>query len=297
MFLLLLLLLEYVISYDVVVTSHQQAIIDDFKTFNSNVVFSAEKYCWPDRSLESQYPPVNSVAKRFLNSGVFIGYAPIIYDIVTSSNIDNSDDDQLFYTKIYLNETLRHKYSIKLDERCKLFQNLNGAYGEVELKFSRNDAYIENTLYNSRPKVIHGNGGSKVHLNSLANYLAKSWTLDDGCVSCFETIQVKKDTNSAKDEYKKDEDEDDTSILHQQSEENVLMCLFVEHATPFLQEFFEDIERLNVSKARMSVRIHNSQKYHRIHVQDFVDRTTGLYRSIKIVNITMPEWQARNLCL
>ena len=227
---------------------------------------------------------------RFLNSGAFIGYAPVVYDLITSSDIDNSDDDQLFYTKIYLNETSRNKYRIKLDERCKLFQNLNGAFGEVELKFTRHDAFIENTLYNSRPKVIHGNGGSKVHLNSLANYLARSWTLEEGCVSCLEKEELKKEKNEGEEETR--------SILHQQGEgENVLMCLFVEHATPFLEEFFEDIERLNVSKARMSVRIHNSQKYHREHVQDFVDRTVSLYRSIKIVDLTMPEWQARNLCL
>lgn len=290
----------HLISYDVVVTSHQQAIVDDFKSFKGNVVFSAETYCWPDRSLEPLYPPVNSSGKRYLNSGAFIGYAPIVYEIVSSSDISNTDDDQLFYTRIYLNETLRNKYQIKLDHRSKLFQNLNGAFGEVELKLNRHDAYIVNTFYNSHPKIIHGNGASKMHLNSLANYLARSWTLDEGCVSCFEekNEQLKRDTNEIDTMKRKSSgEEDESSILHQQEPVNVLMCLFVEHATPFLEEFFEDIERLNVSKARMSVRIHNSQKYHRKHVQDFVDRTVSLYRSIKVVDLTMPQWQARNLCL
>jgi PREDICTED: similar to procollagen-lysine,2-oxoglutarate 5-dioxygenase len=37
----------------------------------------------------------------------FIGLAPQIYQIVSNSEISNLDDDQLFYTKIYLDKQLR----------------------------------------------------------------------------------------------------------------------------------------------------------------------------------------------
>jgi hypothetical protein len=60
----------------------------------------------------------------------FIGYAPELYKIVTSSAVANEDDDQLFYTEVYLNEELRNKLCIKLDHRADIFQNLNGAVGE-----------------------------------------------------------------------------------------------------------------------------------------------------------------------
>ena len=33
----------------------------------------------------------------------FIGYARDVYEMVTSVKIEDSDDDQLFYTKIFLN--------------------------------------------------------------------------------------------------------------------------------------------------------------------------------------------------
>jgi hypothetical protein len=49
---------------------------------------------------------------------------------VTSSAVANDDDDQLFYTNVYLNEELRNKFHIKLDHRSDIFQNLNGAVGE-----------------------------------------------------------------------------------------------------------------------------------------------------------------------
>jgi hypothetical protein len=60
----------------------------------------------------------------------FIGYAPELYNVVTSSAVANDDDDQLFYTKVYLNEELRNKFHIKLDHLSDIFQNLNGAIGE-----------------------------------------------------------------------------------------------------------------------------------------------------------------------
>ena len=71
--------------------------------------------------------------KRFLNSGLFIGYAPEINEILNSAEIKNDDDDQLFYTKVYLDDKKRKELNIKLDHRSELFQNLNGAVSDVEL--------------------------------------------------------------------------------------------------------------------------------------------------------------------
>ena len=37
----------------------------------------------------------------------FMGYASYVYEIVTSSPLKDEDDDQLFYTKVYLDDDLR----------------------------------------------------------------------------------------------------------------------------------------------------------------------------------------------
>ena len=43
-----------------------------------------------------------------MNSGGFMGYANDIYEIISSQEkIDDDEDDQLFYTKIFLNDTAR----------------------------------------------------------------------------------------------------------------------------------------------------------------------------------------------
>lgn len=55
---------------------------------------------------------------------------------------------------------------------------------DVELRLEPEESYIKNTAYATIPLVVHGNGPSKTVLNSLGNYVAKSWSLQDGCYSC-----------------------------------------------------------------------------------------------------------------
>ncbi len=54
------------------------------------------------------------------------------------------------------------QYNIRLDHRAHLFQNLNGAKDEVELKFEGNSTFAYNSIYDTRAVVYHGNGPSKV---------------------------------------------------------------------------------------------------------------------------------------
>jgi hypothetical protein len=77
-----------------------QEILQKFRSLQSEIVFSTEKTCWPDESLSSSYPHVESDYK-FLNSGGFIGYANKILEIV-DTEIPLTYDDQLFYTEVFL---------------------------------------------------------------------------------------------------------------------------------------------------------------------------------------------------
>ncbi len=60
--------------------------------------------------------------------------------------------------------------------------------GDVELQFRGKDAFLQNIAYGTVPLVIHGNGATKLALNSLSNYLAKSWNAIDQCVACQEDM-------------------------------------------------------------------------------------------------------------
>lgn len=109
------------------------AIVERFLDTDARVLFSAEAYCWPDKSLAAHYPAV-SRGKRYLNSGGFIGYASDVYEILDKAAIKDEDDDQLFYTTIYLQDELRLRHKIKLDHKSEIFQNLYGAVGKSKRK-------------------------------------------------------------------------------------------------------------------------------------------------------------------
>lgn len=174
-------------SYDVILNASPSQFIDEFKSFNSKVVFSAEGFCWPDESLKEKYPEVKK-GKRFLNSGGFIGYAPELYAIVSHRDIEDADDDQLFYTEVYLDKDMRTKFDVKLDHQSQIFQNINGAIAELNLGFRGQEAFVENTLSGTVPLLLHGNGPTKNILNYYGNYIAKSWNPQDGCLSCKEDM-------------------------------------------------------------------------------------------------------------
>ena len=89
-------------SYDVVLCASPKEILQKFRSFQSEIVFSTEKTCWPDESLIEKYPNTDS-DYRFLNSGGFIGYANRILEII-DTDINIEDDDQLYYTKFFLDK-------------------------------------------------------------------------------------------------------------------------------------------------------------------------------------------------
>uniref|UniRef100_A0A8C7XDY8 procollagen-lysine 5-dioxygenase n=1 Tax=Oryzias sinensis TaxID=183150 RepID=A0A8C7XDY8_9TELE len=154
-------------SYDLIFAGGPEEILKKFKQANHKVLFAAEGLIWPDKRLTDKYPSVRS-GKRFLNSGGIIGYAPYINRIVSEWNLHDNDDDQLFYTKIYLDPLKRETLNMTLDHKCQIFQNLNGAVDEVLLKFGTGRVRVRNTMYDSLPIVVHGNGKTKLAVsNSL----------------------------------------------------------------------------------------------------------------------------------
>ena len=112
-----------------------------------------------------------------------MGYAPTVSAVVSDHSLEDSDDDQLYYTKIFLDETKRvswrrlsllytvcqylplfsqAQYAMRLDHRSHIFQNLNGAQDEVEIVIKHDHTSATNTLYSTNAAIYHGNGPSKV---------------------------------------------------------------------------------------------------------------------------------------
>ncbi|XP_063229636.1 procollagen-lysine,2-oxoglutarate 5-dioxygenase isoform X3 [Bacillus rossius redtenbacheri] len=251
------------------VTAHSEHILVEGDTARESV-----------RRLRSVLCRLNESGIQVTENKRFIGYAPELYEIVTSSALEDTDDDQLFYTNIYLNDELRNKYKIKLDHKAEIFQSLNGAVDDVELRFKGREAYLQNTVYNTVPLVVHGNGVSKTAFNTLANYLAKSWNAEDGCLSCW----------------------DDSLVLEDKPPETwpvVFMAVFVEQPTPFLEEFLDKLARLDYPKDRLHLFFHNAVDFHSTLVEQFWSDNRKKYRSLKTVTPSddIAEHEARNLAI
>lgn len=103
------MIIMFVDSYDVILAGSPTELLKKFVQSGSRLLFSAESFCWPEWGLAEQYPEVGT-GKRFLNSGGFIGFATTIHQIVRQWKYKDDDDDQLFYTRLYLDPGLRMKW-------------------------------------------------------------------------------------------------------------------------------------------------------------------------------------------
>ncbi|XP_058057843.1 procollagen-lysine,2-oxoglutarate 5-dioxygenase [Anopheles bellator] len=250
-------------SYDVLFLAPWEKILQKFRSFNASIVFGAEGFCWPDESLKSSYPPLEGRGMRFLNSGLFMGYANKLYKLLKTP-VKDKEDDQLYYTKAYLDAELRTELGMKLDHMASLFQNLNGVEEQVALSLVTTEAEptLTNTEYSTKPAIVHGNGPSKLTLNNYANYLAGAFV--DGVCKAVEENRQKLD------------DESELPL--------VTMALFIEKLTPFLDEWFNRIAQLNYPADRLDVLVHSSVAYHDATVKKFLTEHEGRYRSLKAID-------------
>ncbi|TNN88343.1 Procollagen-lysine,2-oxoglutarate 5-dioxygenase 2 [Liparis tanakae] len=262
-------------SYDLIFSGGPEEILRKFQQANHKVLFAAEGLIWPDKRLAEKYPTIRS-GKRYLNSGGIIGYAPYINRVVSQWNLHDNDDDQLFYTKMYLDPLQRQTLNMTLDHKCQIFQNLNGAVDEVLLKFGTERVRVRNTVYDSLPVVVHGNGHTKMYLNSLANYVPNTWNYEKGCSHC-------------------DDDLVDLSQLKEYP--TVLVGVFIEQPTPFLPEFFHRLLTLDYPKDKLNIFVHNNEVYHEKHIQKFWEENRNVFNTFKVVGPeeNLSQGEARNM--
>lgn len=148
----------FVDGYDVFINDDRNTILERFKGFNVDVLFAAEKNCWPSSELESFFPKSNT-EYNYLNSGVYIGYVHALKKLLDQT-ISDSEDDQLFLQKQYLKQKIlstESQVKIALDHENYIFQCLAGA--EKELSIKKNKQILNNAT-RCCPCILHGNGGS-----------------------------------------------------------------------------------------------------------------------------------------
>ncbi len=77
------------------------------------------------------------------------------------------------------------------------------------------------------------------------------------------------------------------------------MALFIEKAVPFLEEYFDLILAVDYPKNKLDLFIHNAVEYHSEVVNAFIEKSSGLYASIKTIlpSDSISEHDARDLAV
>uniref|UniRef100_A0A8C7IE80 procollagen-lysine 5-dioxygenase n=1 Tax=Oncorhynchus kisutch TaxID=8019 RepID=A0A8C7IE80_ONCKI len=276
------MVIMFVDSYDVILASGPEELLWKFSRLGHRLVFSAEGFCWPDQKLAPKYPPVHT-GKRYLNSGGFIGYAPELSEIVQQWKHKDNDDDQLFYTKIYLDKVQRTKYNMTLDHRSRIFQNLNGAIGVIlGSETDREEGlyyYYFDTLC-SFPFISIYPPPPQLQLNYLGNYVPTAWTHETGCGICDDDLI-----------YLNDTPDEDMPLVY--------VSVFIVQPTPFLEEFLERLTTLNYPTSRIRLFIHNNVVYHEQNIQRFWEKHRVLFPDARLVGPeeNLQQDQARTMAV
>lgn len=257
-------------AYDVVLLANSSIILKKFTKFDASIVISTERSCWPDIKLIDRYPTVDLDGYRFINSGGVIGYASKLYKLLSEKPIKDLADDQLHLTNLYLNSDLREKLDIKLDNYASLFQNLYLAEDDIRLRLVNKSYILENIRFNTHPALVHGNGLSKLTLNSYTNYVPNKWSHESGCVSCYDNTI-------------------DFSILKEENYPTVLISVFVDKPTPFFDEFLNRIENIDYPKSRLFLSITTLVEYHKKQVDQFISRIGNQYNGTFVFHKTTEE--------
>nr|XP_018912305.1 PREDICTED: procollagen-lysine,2-oxoglutarate 5-dioxygenase 3 isoform X1 [Bemisia tabaci] len=257
------LIILFVDGYDTIMLSSVDNIISKFKEFDARIVFTAEPTVWPDPKLAKDYPETDSHYK-YLNSGGYIGYANDLYTLLSTVSIKDSDDDQLMFTKLFLDEAIRSKHKIKLDYKAEIFQALSFAEDDVEVRWNdETGAFLYNKRHSTAPLIVQGNGKSKHLLNTLGNYLPNKWTPQAGCLTCAEN-------------------KIDLSSLKPKNYPRVLLGVFIDKPTPFIEEFLAKVTALDYPPKKVSLFLYNNVSYHEEIVKSFIEKSDYLH--IKTIN-------------
>ena len=165
----------FVDGYDTFFTKNKGNLIETFKMFNKPLVISAEKGCWP-RQTPACFDPTNNPYPaspspfRYVNSGTYMGYAWAVYQMLdeTLKKHPEQKDDQYLLHDYFLN----HPGEIALDYHQKIFSLLFKTT-LIDFQFHPETKELTNLITNTKPFIIHGNGGpavKAVFLNLYQNY-------------------------------------------------------------------------------------------------------------------------------
>lgn len=154
----------FVDGHDVFINDDLDTIAERFEGFNVDVLFAAEKICWPDKGMETWFTK-SGTGYDYLNSGVYMGSVKALKKLLNTP-ITDSEDDQLFLQKQFIRAKIDGILNVALDHENYIFQCLAGAHEDITI--NRHRQFL-NTKTRCCSCILHGNGGTstKKHFDEL----------------------------------------------------------------------------------------------------------------------------------
>ena len=147
-------------GYDTFLSDSTDEIISRYIEFSHSIVFSSERFCWPDELIGSELKALNgdqNTPYQYLNSGMYVGRIGELKKLL-SAPIENYEDDQLYVQK----QLLKGKCDIVCDVEGYMFNT-------HEPQISKKNGQLFNPITRCYTCAYHGNGGedAKVILNNI----------------------------------------------------------------------------------------------------------------------------------
>jgi len=147
-------------GYDTFLSDSTDEIISRYIEFSHSIVFSSERFCWPDELIGSDLKALNTdqnTPYQYLNSGMYVGRIGELKKLF-SAPIENYEDDQLYVQK----QLLKGECDIVCDVEGYMFNT-------HEPQISKKNGQLFNPITRCYTCAYHGNGGedAKVILNHI----------------------------------------------------------------------------------------------------------------------------------
>jgi hypothetical protein len=137
-------------------TSNPQDMIAEFKSMNADILFSAERMCFPDARFAPLYPESDTVY-RHLNSGGIMAYAGALLWLLDHHVYEEfaSNSDQRFYTRVFLQLSQTNcGPTVRLDTHARIFQNID-PYWITSIRSWPGSSTVHNMQTHTTPSVLH----------------------------------------------------------------------------------------------------------------------------------------------
>lgn len=152
--------------------SFLEELVSKYKLFRSPLILGAEINCWPDDSLVRYYPSaVHKHTFPFLNSGFLLGSPQSIALHLNANSFHLKDDDQLYWTKVFLFSNHSAQSKISLDHNAQLVLCIakKRMFSDYGINWNTGRWWYQNL--SEQPSVVHFHGGPGKRLIWLALFL------------------------------------------------------------------------------------------------------------------------------